>query len=388
MMRNRRITLGLAAALLLATGARGQDAPDSFVQRVAKLQNVQAAIAQGDQAAYAAQPRVLREISDAIAAAKPEVWKNSRESQAAIIYVLSGGQPRIVMRLIESGALPQNDEKLLRGAIAYQLGHEAEARHLLGDVDPKALGPALGGQLAFVQSILLTSSDQKKAIALLDLARLMMPGGLVEEAALRREVFLVADGAAPDAEKFMALAAQYLGRFPKSPYADNLLRAFTATLIRLRITDDVANFPKIEAMTQTVAGDPRRGLFLAIARAALVGGKIAMADVAATKALTLAQADTPDEARGKLYQAAARSLTDQHEVAIAQLQAIDLKKLAKADEALLTAARTMARHVYEKTAVAPQTAPAALPNDSTAATIELAEAALQKAQQMTSGSIP
>jgi chemotaxis protein MotC len=388
MMRDKRITFGLAAALLLAASARGQDAPDSFVLRVAKLQNVQAAIAQGDQAAYAAQPKVLREISDAIGAAKPEVWRNSRESRAAIIYVLSGGQPRILMRLIENGTLPQDDEKLMRGAIAYQLGHEAEARHLIGDVDPKTLGPALGGQLAFVQSILLTSTDQKKAIALLDLARLMMPGGLVEEAALRREAFLVADGAAPDPDKFMALAGQYLGRFPKSPYADNFLRAFTATLIRLHLTDDVANLPKIEAMTQTVERDPRRALFLMIARAALVGGKIAMADVAATKALTLAQADTPDEARGKFYQAAARSLSDQHEVAIAQLQAIDLKKLPKADEALLTAARTMARHVYEKTAVAPETPPPSPPNDSAAETIQLAEAALKKAQQMTDGSAP
>jgi hypothetical protein len=38
-----------------------------------------------------------------------------------------------------------------------------------------------------------------------------------------------------------------------------------------------------------------------------------MADVAASKALTLAQADSADEARGRLYQSAARSVTDQYE---------------------------------------------------------------------------
>ena len=181
-MRARRIAWGLCVgALMLAGSARGEGAADSFTLRVANLQNIQAAIAQGDTAAYAAQPRILREISDAISAARPEVWRNSRESRAVIIYLLSGGQPRIVMRLIETGNVPADDEKLMRGAIAYQLGHEAEARHLLADIDPNTLGAALGGQLAFVQSILWTNLDAKKAIGLLDVARLMMPGGLVEE---------------------------------------------------------------------------------------------------------------------------------------------------------------------------------------------------------------
>jgi chemotaxis protein MotC len=384
----RRIAWGLCAGALMLSGlARGEDAASSFVQRVANLQNVQAAIAQGDLAAYAAQPKILHEISDAIGAAKPEVWRNSRESRAVIIYLLSGGQPRVVMRLIESGNVPQDDEKLMRGAIAYQLGHEAEARHLLADVDPKTLGPALGGQLAFVQSILWTTLDAKKAIALLDLARLMMPGGLVEEAALRREVYLVAD-AAQDPDKFMGLAAQYLSRFPKSPYGENFLKSFTATLIRLHLGEEVDNFAKIESMTEGAPLEGRRTLFLAIARAALVGGKIAMADVAATKALTLAQADSADEARGKLYQAAARSMSDQHEASATQLQAIDPKKLPKRDETLLAAARAIARRVYEKPTVAPESAPPAPPNDAVAATILLAEAALQKAQQMTNADAP
>jgi chemotaxis protein MotC len=373
--------------LMAAGSARAEDAALSLVQRVAHLQNVQAAIAQGDAAAYAAQPKILREISDAISATKPEVWKNSREARAAIIYVLSGGQPRILMRLIESGSVPQDDEKLMRGAIAYQLGHEAEARHLLGDVDPQTLGAALGGQFAFVQSILMTSTDPKKAVGLLDLARLMTPGGLVEEAALRREVFVVGD-TLRDPDRFMTLAAQYLGRFPKSPYSQSFVKNFTATLIRLRLADDVGNFPRIESTSESLSRDERRALFLTVAHAGLVSGKIAMADVAATKALTLAQADSADEARGKLYQAAARTLSDQHESAAAQLQAIDPRKLPKSDHALLAAAQTLVRHIYDKTAAAPASAPPAAPDDSAAATIHLAEAALEKARQFTNAGTP
>lgn len=378
-------------ALMLAVSAKAEDAAISPVQLVNKLQNAQGDIAQGDPAAYAAQPKLLQEISEAFSAAKPEVWRNPRNARAAVIYLLSGGQPRLVMRLLETGNIPKDDENLMRGALAYELGHEAEARQLLGALDPKSLDLTLGGQVAFVQSILVTTIDTKKAVGLLDLARLLMPGGLVEEAALRREVALVGD-IARDADKFMALAGQYMNRFPKSPYADNFLKSFTTALLRLRLAEDVANFPKFELMTANLGRDDRRSLFLTIARTALVNGKIAMADVAASKALTLAVADSADEARGRLYQAAARTLTDQYESGVAQLQAIDPKKLPKRDAALLAAARTIARRVRETTtAISAAAAPAAAPDqpdDTASATIHLAESALLKAQNVQSAGAP
>jgi chemotaxis protein MotC len=365
----------LACAWIAAPPAFADDVAPSPVQLVAGLQNSQAEIAQGDLAAYAAQPKLLRDIAEAFSATKPEVWRNPRQAHAAIVYILSGGQPRVVMRLIESGALPPADEKIMKGALAYVLSHQTEALKLLGDIDPKSLEPALGGQIAFVQSVLLTMIDAKKAVALLDLARLLMPGGLVEEAALRREVFLVGDNVR-DAQKFVTLAGQYLGRFPKSPYADNFLRSFTATVIRLGLAEDVDSFPKLERMIETLGADDRRAFFLTIARAALVSGKIAMADVASTKALTLAQVDSGDEARGRLYQGAARSLTDQYETGLAQMQAIDAKKLVKRDAALLAAARNVARRIREKPPAPPVSTPAMAADDPAATAIHLAEAAL------------
>ena len=141
-----------------------------------------------------------------------------------------------------------------------------------------------------------------------------------------------------------------------------------------------------------LARDDRRGLFLTIARAALVSGKIAMADVAASRALTLAAADSADAARGRLYQAAGRTLTDQYESGLAELQAIDPKKLPKRDAALLAAARNVATRVREATsAVSAANAPTAAPDqqdDSAAATIHLAEAALLKAQSVQSAGAP
>jgi chemotaxis protein MotC len=380
----------LCGALTLSASAKAEDADISPVQRVSNLQNAQGQIALGNLAAYAAQPKMLRDISEALTAEKPEVWQDPHNARAAVVYVLSGGQPRIITRILDSGNFPKGDENLMRGALAYVLGHQAEAQKLLADIDPKSLDLSLGGQVAFVQSILLTTTDTKRAVALLDLARLLMPGGLVEEAALRREVFVAGD-IARDADRFMALAGQYLNRFPKSPFADNFVKSFVATAVRLRLDEEVANFPKLEAMTESLRRDDRRALFLTIARAALVDGNIAMTDVAASAALTLADADSPDEARGKLYQAAVRTLTDQYDAGVAQLQAIDSKKLPKSDAALLAAARTVARHVREKTASSAGAEPAPIPDakeDSAAATIHLAEAALAKAQHPEGGGGP
>jgi chemotaxis protein MotC len=377
----------LAFALALTLPAYAEDAAPTPVELVANLQNRQAEIARGDLAAYAAQPKLLREISEAFAATKPEVWKNSRAARAAIIFALSGGQPRVIMHLIESGALSPDDEKMMKGALAYVLSREAEAQKFLGDIDPRSLDPALGGQIAFVQSVLLTKTDPKKAVALLDLARLLMPGGLVEEAALRREVFLIGDDVR-DADKFATLAGQYLGRFSRSPYADHFLRSFTATVIRLRLAENVDNFPKLERMTDNLSADDRRAFFLTIARTALVSGKIPMADVAATKALSFAPPDSGDEARGRLYQAAARSLTDQYDSGFAQLQAIDPKKLLKRDAALLAAARNVARRIREKSPT-PSVDPPPMPADDPAvAAIQLAQTALSKLQQTTSEGAP
>ena len=75
-----------------------------------------------------------------------------------------------------------------------------------------------------------------------------MPGGLVEEAALRREVFLVNDG-----DKFMSLAGQYLNRFPKSPYAESFFKTFTTTLIWSAACRGRRRSPEIDARRRCVS---------------------------------------------------------------------------------------------------------------------------------------
>ena len=144
---------GPASAQQEPAAAREEAAqtPPTPVQLVTDLQNMQGRIAQGDAASYAAQPKLLRGIANAFSGMPPEVWKNSRNARAAVIYLLSGGQPRIVMHLLESDEILDADKNLMKGALAYVLGRDADALQILGEIDPRSLDPALGGQLAFIQ---------------------------------------------------------------------------------------------------------------------------------------------------------------------------------------------------------------------------------------------
>ena len=154
------------------------------------LQSLQAQMASGDKAAYAKQPERIRVIGEAILAQPADDWKKKAEVEAAAAYLLGGGQPRVVQKLLESDTIPDEQTGLLRGALAYVIGRSLEAEALLVDIDPRSVSLRLSGQLAFAQAVLLTTRSPDRAIERLDLARLLAPGSLVEEAALRREILM------------------------------------------------------------------------------------------------------------------------------------------------------------------------------------------------------
>jgi len=384
-MNGLRFAYALGAALAISAFSACADEAPTPMQMVVDLQNLQVKIAQGDAAAYAAQPAMLRDIAIGFAAAKPEVWKSPENCRAAVAYLLSGGAPRAIAPALESNVAPKEEENLIRGALAYVVGREEEAQNLLGGLDVKALDLRLAAQIAFAQSVLVTAKDKKKALELLDLARLLAPGGLIEEAALRREVFLAGD--IRDIDRFTLLSRQYISRFPHSVYADNFLRSFAAIVARLGLAEDLANFRKFDSLTAALSPDNRRALFLTIARGALINAKIEVADASSRMAMLQAAPGGQDEARGELYHAIARLVTDGYDEGFGALRTLDGKKLSKRDALLLAAARAVADRLRAPdqapdSQTAPQ-APSPPAADADAmATIQLAEAAVARSDSL------
>lgn len=336
----------VAGALLALLGAAQADEsgapPREPYQLVRTLQTLQDEISRGNLQAHNAQPELLKRVGEEFLKADASVWNDPRNSRAVVTYLLSGGSPQVVGTLRSRNVL-RVDDAFLDGAIAYIEGRPDDARARLGGINARSLPATMGAEIALVQSALVAQSDAKAAIDRLDEARLLMPGTLVEEAALRREIFVA--GQIDDFDKFEALALQYFRRFKNSIYAGNFRQRFALAVARFSFAQQAGRFPRLVAVLDHLDANSQRTLYLLIARTALVRGKVEMTDVAAERLLALTEEGSSDRERARLYRAAGRVVTAAHTEALLDLEKIEVARLPERDVELLTAARMLGRSV-------------------------------------------
>lgn len=345
--------LCIAAALCLppqATRAQGEVVASASAtappyQLVRTLQSLQNEAAAGNRAAHAAQGSLLRQIEAAMLAQPPEVWSDPRNTRAAVQYVLSGGQPGVLAGLLARGEPAGLPAGLGEGALAYVMGDAGPARTKLLALDPTKLHESLAGHLALVQASLVQRDDQKRALQLLDQARLLAPGSLVEEGALRRAVFIAAE--INDLERLEKSTAQYMRRFDRSVYADNFRQAFAAGLVHFDIGRDPEKFPRLVATLRAFDREQQRSVLMVIARDALIRGRFEQARRAAEAAARIPGADQATISRVSLYKAASHLGGDRAEGALETLKKIDPNRLPPAEKDILQTALRVATHIVD-----------------------------------------
>jgi chemotaxis protein MotC len=160
----------------------------------------------------------------------------------------------------------------------------------------------MGGQVALAQSALSVRTDPAKSMKLLDVARLLGTGTLVEEAALRREIF-VADQL-KQYDKVEVLARQYLERFRHSVYAGNFRNRFAAAVTHMDFVKDADQFKRLDNMVENVEPPARCQIYLTVALASVVRGNGLAARLAAERASALAESGSAEQSRAALYRAA------------------------------------------------------------------------------------
>ncbi len=315
------------------------------VQMVRTLQLMQDQIALGSTEAHLGQRGLLTILDTRFMALEPEVWADSKNVRAAIAFVLSGGNPQILRKLLETG-VPLDQRTFVEGTLAYVEGREEEARNKLLSLEFKTLPPMLGAQLALVQSALLVRTDVKRSSDLLDFVRLQAPGTLLEEGALRRQVFVASQTG--DKNKFLALSSDYLRRYRHSVYAGNFRQRLASALTRVDFGQDEAHFRGVVEVLNDLEPAARLDLYLLAARASIDQGYTKSAQLLSVKARELAGGDTVSAARAKLYYAAAMVVSpDTISVSIAELKSIDQTLLPEGDVALLNSALSMAGHIRQ-----------------------------------------
>lgn len=396
MMRFRFRLCIAAAALCLASPlahAQGEPAPAAAApappyQLVRTLQSLQNEAASGNRTAHAAQGKLLRDLEQAMLAQPPEAWDDPRNTRAVVQYVLSGGQPGVLAELLKRGEPAGLPKGLGEGALAYVMGDNGQARALLMPLDPASLHESLAGHLALVQATLVLRNDQKRALQLLDQARLLSPGSLVEEGALRRAAFIAAE--INDLDRLEKATAQYMRRFDRSVYAENFRQAFATGLVRFDIGRDPEKFPRLIATLRAFDREQQRAVLLIIARDALVRGRFEQARRAAEEVARIPGADQATVTRASLYRAASRIGTDKADGALETLKKIDAQRLPPEEKEILDTALRFASHIVDVPAGITQT-PTATPEPAdidprVKRIVTAAERSLAEAQTLLDGS--
>ncbi|TIX21038.1 chemotaxis protein MotC [Mesorhizobium sp.] len=359
-MRRAAVTRPLIGLLLLAGGhpsaGFAQDGLQPY-QLVRSLQLVQDRIAAGDHAALPMQAKLLEMADARLRTADAEDYKDPKNFRALLVYGMSGGNPVTVEAATSRATRDPQSLALAKGVIDYLNGRPGEAIEALKPIDPMALPPDLGAFLALVKGSLLAGDQPAAALGLLDEARLLSPGTLVEEAALRRSVGIaVAQG---DAARFALASTQYVERYLYSPYASQFADSFVSGVIALHMS---ISQDKLADITSMMDSEREKVIYLRIARRAAIEGLNELSAFASARAEQGRDGNTnQDDPRALLYASLSTVTSGTIEDVRAKLGKIDRSRLSDGDRDLLDAAQAIAGEVVAPPAALPPERPVPVP---------------------------
>lgn len=334
--------LAFGAAVPAAANADASGSLEPY-QIVRSLELVQDRLAAGDHASQPMQRKLLEMIDVRFATRAEARFENERNRRALLIYAMSGGNPATVEAALGHLGKDDPNRKLAEKVLFYVNGKPKEAIEAFASVDPMAYTPDIGMYVALVKGSMLSEAEPAKALALLDRARLLGPGTLVEEAALRRSVTVAVT--LGDAPRFLRLAEQYVRTYLRSPYASQFADAFVAGVVALYETIDRQAVVRLAKLMEP---EREKVIYLRIARRAAIDGLIELAAFAATHAEGIA-----DDPRAELYSSLSSVTSGEVPDVLDRLSRIDRDRLSDNDRQLLEAARAIAAGL----AVAPGTGP-------------------------------
>lgn len=351
MLRTRHMTgvLTAVAALLAAAQSSAELAPLEPFQMVRSLQLVQDRIADGDHAALPMQHKLIELIDERLRASDREDYADGRNFRALLIYAMSGGNPRTVESIMASLSLEDTDARLATGVLEYLRGRPGEAANALASIDPREVASEVAAFLALVKGSVTANDDPETSLAFLDMARVMGPGTLVEEAALRRSAMLAITQR--ETGRFLLASEQYVRRFLRSPYASQFADAFVTGIAELHDTID------LERVAETIGGmngEQAKVIYLRLARRAAIDQHTALLAFARGGLERMAaEVGSENDPRAILYSTVAAVTTDDVAEVRSQLESIDRRRLSAGDRMLLDAAmRIVTEVVSQPTAAA------------------------------------
>lgn len=342
-MRPGLHSLCMLASVLTPVWAYAEEPQLEPLQLVRSLQLVQDRVAVGDHAALPIQKKLLEMVDARLRAAPAETLSTPGSLRALMLYAISGGNPETFGTITRGLQLGEHDSRLALGILAYLQGSSKAASQALAPIEPVDEPPEIAGPLALVKGSVTALEDPTAALKLLDEARLLSPGTLVEEAALRRSIALATS--TKDATRLVRAADQYARAYIRSPYASQFADALVNGVVALHDTVDLAH---IDETTLLMTPEQRRVIYLRIARRAAIEGLMSLSSYAAGKAgSTPVPATDADDPRLPLYTLLTTVATEPPDSLNAKLDRIDRGRLSPGDQDLYDAVRSVANQIEE-----------------------------------------
>lgn len=187
----------------------------SIIRMTREISALQAAMGQGiEDAPSKLKARMLLAREMLLKSDVSKVTENDVQSLAQ--YVLSGGDPSVAARFLLNSSLSKKQQSLLNGVISYATANFAKAKAELLPLDGSEYNTILDAQLTMVKVHLEASDDRDKNLDQLAHVANLVPGSLIEEAAMRRMIPLIAS---KDISKDLQYwVTRYLRRYSNSLY--------------------------------------------------------------------------------------------------------------------------------------------------------------------------
>jgi chemotaxis protein MotC len=340
------------------TGVIAERPPVMITERqphhaVRMLGALQERIAHGDEAAVPLQQAVVLEITQELKSYPPEVWTSVRNRQALIKFALSGGDPTLLQLVLSRKLFAEGEVVIAQAALAYALGNRSVTLRLLDKVDVYDLPPSLAGHLALVKAIVVANTDLARVVRLCDDARLLSPGTLVEETALRLAIeATITQG---DQAKFEAIALRYFRRFPRSPFLSAVIRPVARAIAEGGYSERPEGARWVHAIVQYLDPNKLVVFYTAVAEASLQSSRLATTIHAARMAQKYARKGSTEESWALAYEGSALVIGADRKQGLARLAAAQSIGGNTAVRELIDAARSVATLIEQPPPILPAT---------------------------------
>ncbi|MCQ4634126.1 chemotaxis protein [Shinella sp. CPCC 100929] len=348
----------LCTAVCGTASARAENLDDlAPYKMIRSLQYVQDTVALGDHSAMEMQRFLLSTIDERLRTADSSIFDDPRNVDAALVYAMSGGNPETLEFLITKDVDGHFDSRLTDALRSYLSGRGTQSVKSLAEIFPEYKRSRVGAYLALVSANSVMRKDPALALTYFDWGRLVAPGTIVEEAALRRSIYIASEAGWID--KSMAYANRYARRYLRSPYASQ----FADLFVKLAVDHfEAIKEDDILEILSFMDVPRQREVYLRMARLAAISGKNKLASLAAERAQALSgDGESVPKVLADLYSGLASVPSGDVAQAMESIIAIPDDKLSAKDRALKAAARAVAEEVLRVPETVPTEAKAAVP---------------------------